>query len=372
VKTRASPLIVDPPTRCRAAGSRTHGMRRLQRRLSTDRWRATPGPSRRSHNQELNRSTAGPECQNTRKPASSAAIRGSGRSDFQEVLFRSTGAALFPETASRLDLPVESHDRAVGVPTGSLLDRGFTSDVHFWGPGRVLKLFHQGTPRSKAENEFSVTQAVQSMGLPVPAVYEVVEVDGRPGIVMQRVSGVSLFHRVQARPWLLRSAVRELARLHARINSCPAPPILPAQRETIAAKVASASHLTGEEKQAVLNCLNDLPDGAALCHGDFHPGNILVTEKGPVIIDWDAATRGQPAGDAAYTLLLIQKASLPSWTPRYMHVLLAATRSAIGRGYLRAYVRSGLATGEQIKRWRPPVAAEVRRRVDRAVSRRQA
>jgi aminoglycoside phosphotransferase (APT) family kinase protein len=194
----------------------------------------------------------------------------------------------------------------------------------------------------------------------------VVDVDGRPGIVMQRVVGVSLLQSVQSKPWLLFAAVRQLAALHARVNSCWAPAVLPSQREKLAMKIASASDLSNAEKQDALACLKELPDGDALCHGDFHPGNIIVTVNGPVIIDWDAATRGQPAGDAAYTSLLIQRANLPPWTPAYMHWLLAATRSTIGRGYLTAYMRSNLATREQIDQWSTPLAAEVRRRRNHA------
>jgi tRNA A-37 threonylcarbamoyl transferase component Bud32 len=258
-------------------------------------------------------------------------------------------------------------DPATRLRGGALLDRGFTSDVYAWGAGRVLKLFHHGTDGLKAEREYTATRAVHAMGLPVPAVHELIEIDGRRGIVMERVAGVSLFQRVQAKPWLLFAAVRQLAELHARINSCVAPATLPTQRERLADRIAAASQLSDAGKQHVLNCLNQLPDGEALCHGDFHPGNIMWAETGPVIIDWETATRGQPAGDAAYTSLLLQQTGLPPWTPTYVHVLLAATRSSIHRGYLKAYLRSEVATREQISKWQTPVSAEVNRRLDGAV-----
>ena len=88
--------------------------------------------------------------------------------------------------------------------------------------------------------------------------------------------------------------------------------------------------------------------------------------NGPVIIDWESAARGHPAGDVAYTLLLMHHANLPSWTPRYMHWLLGATRSVILRGYLNGYLRSNLATRQQIEEWYRPIAAEVHRRINRA------
>lgn len=211
-------------------------------------------------------------------------------------------------------------------------------------------------------------RAVHAMGLPVPAPEEVVEVEGRPGIVMERIVGPSLLQLVQAKPWRLRWAVRTLGDLHTRINSCTAPAVLASQREKIASRITSSSSLSDEDKLSVVRCLNELPDGDALCHGDFHPGNIIIAQDGPVVIDWDAATRGRPAGDAAYTLHLIRSANLPFWIPRYMHLLLSGTRSMIRRGYLKEYLRSHLATRNEIQRWYTPVAAEVQRRLEGARS----
>jgi uncharacterized protein (TIGR02172 family) len=220
-----------------------------------------------------------------------------------------------------------------------LLDRGFTSDVYEWGDEQILKLFHGGTDPLKAEREFVATRAVHALGLPAPDAFEMVELDGRRGIVMERIRGVSMLQYVQSRPWRLKWAVRELAALHVRVNSCTAPDSLLKQRERIAAKLSGAQHLSPEERQQLLDRLQALPDGDALCHGDFHPANIMCTRQGPVIIDWETASRGRPAGDAACTLLLMQRAHLPSWSPRFMHALLALTRSAIHRGYLRGYLR---------------------------------
>src|SRR4051794_30775548 len=72
----------------------------------------------------------------------------------------------------------------------ALVDRGFTADVYHWGEGRVVKLFHRWYPPRKAEREYRVTRAVHQTGLPVPAVYELVNVDDRCGIVFERVEGL--------------------------------------------------------------------------------------------------------------------------------------------------------------------------------------
>ena len=62
----------------------------------------------------------------------------------------------------------------------------------------------------------------------------------------------------------------------------------------------------------MLNHLGSSGDGDKLCHGDFHPGNVLLTEKGAVVIDWMTASICNPWADMARTDLfakpLAQKA----------------------------------------------------------------
>jgi aminoglycoside phosphotransferase (APT) family kinase protein len=44
---------------------------------------------------------------------------------------------------------------------------------------------------------------------------------------------------------------------------------------------------------------------SVICHGDFHPLNIIVGPAGPTVVDWTAARLGPPAFDVAFTALLL-------------------------------------------------------------------
>ncbi len=41
------------------------------------------------------------------------------------------------------------------------------------------------------------------------------------------------------------------------------------------------------------------PAGSVVCHGDVHPGNIVMTRAGPVVIDWDLLCFAPPGWDHA-------------------------------------------------------------------------
>jgi aminoglycoside phosphotransferase (APT) family kinase protein len=63
----------------------------------------------------------------------------------------------------------------------------------------------------------------------------------------------------------------------------------------------------------------------ALVHGDFSPKNILLGPQGPVILDAECATFGDPAFDLAFVEnhLLLKGAWQPQWRERYVDAFFA-------------------------------------------------
>src|SRR6186997_1076818 len=157
----------------------------------------------------------------------------------------------------------------------NVVGRGLTSVVYRWEEGTVLKLFHADTSSSIVEREFVTTRAIHSLHLPVPAAQGIVEVQGRMGIILEHIRGVSLLGQARAKPWTILKIARQLAELHATIHRCGAPAELITQRESLRHKIAAAAGLTIEEKERGQQLVNDLPDGDTLCHGDFHPENVI-------------------------------------------------------------------------------------------------
>lgn len=54
---------------------------------------------------------------------------------------------------------------------------------------------------------------------------------------------------------------------------------VPNYKDFLRNQIQKAS-LTLDKQQEVLHMLNKLPDGNTLCHGDFHPGNIIISGRG--------------------------------------------------------------------------------------------
>jgi tRNA A-37 threonylcarbamoyl transferase component Bud32 len=240
---------------------------------------------------------------------------------------------------------------------GDLIGRGRTADIYRWGSERVLKLYKEDMPGHVVQQEYNLTRAACTAGLPVPETYELVEIDGLHGIIFKRLEGPSLLNSIAMHPWKMVAHARQLAELHVRIHACVALPELPSQRQAVEKAIISSQDLSQALKEKILARLAVLPEGNALCHGDFHPDNILMTARGPVIIDWMTATRGNPLADVCRTSILLQTGGLPAGAPLHMRVLLPILRFMLEEIYFYRYTQLCPASRQQVAAWQIPLMA---------------
>ena len=237
---------------------------------------------------------------------------------------------------------------------GTPLAIGGTAEIYPWSDGQVLKLFYSSFPAAVAAEEARIAAAVAAAGLPVPAVGALLEVAGRPGLLYARVDGPAMFELLPRQPWRTVRFAHLLAELHAAIHAMAAPAALPDLHTRLAAKIRQAPALPEPLRAAALAALADLPSGDRLCHGDFHPGNVLLTDTGPVIIDWMDATCGSPLADVARTAVIALGAAGSDQVP---NAPLKAFTRFFTRRYLRRYFRLRPGGREELRRWLPVVAA---------------
>jgi uncharacterized protein (TIGR02172 family) len=240
---------------------------------------------------------------------------------------------------------------------GELIGAGRTAEVYAWGSDRVLKLYFDWMGREPVEREFRITRAVHDLGLPVPAADEIVEEEGRLGIVFERLRGPSLKKVAEANPARLPETAHTLGELHALMHSKSLPAGLCSQRDQLEYGIDAATELASSEKDDVRARLAALPDGNAVCHGDFHPDNVILTDNGPVIIDWMTGSRGNPLADVARTELLFSTGGLPPRMPLAGRIFMSAARTLLYRGYLRTYSRVRPLSRDAVREWGKPILA---------------
>lgn len=157
------------------------------------------------------------------------------------------------------------------LPPVELIAQGRAADVYDAGPGRVLRRYR--TAAVDASREAEVMQYVARAGFPVPAVYDAQGSD----LVMERVEGPTMLDALGTKPWRMRPYARLLADLHTRLGRIPAAPGL----------------------------RQPMGDGSDLMHLDLHPGNVILSPRGAVVIDWTNASAGPAPADVADTWLIV-------------------------------------------------------------------
>lgn len=230
---------------------------------------------------------------------------------------------------------------------GAKIGAGREADVHAWGDDAVVKLYRPGFGGHRAEAAALAT--LDGHGV-APKLIDVVDCDGRTGLVLERLGGQDMLALLQRQPWRVLGLARALATAHLAIHAVRIPGGLPDLREVLAARIEDAG-LPMRLRDFAVRVLDGLPDGDRVCHGDYHPGNVLVAADRVSVIDWVGAARGVPEADHARTLLLLRRAVPLPGTPALSRALMATGRSVFAHGYTRAYTGGSPRPLRQVDSW---------------------
>ena len=156
-----------------------------------------------------------------------------------------------------------------------------------------------------ASYEAAILRELGELSLPVPRVLDTVVLDGRHGIVMERLHGPSLAAVIDG-GGDLRHLAGEFVDLQLALHRA-APPSAP----LLVPRLTGEIERSGLPAAAIDGLLGRLAgaDGDAggdigLCHFDLHPDNVVVTDSGWSVIDWIGAAIGPTIADFVRTLLL--------------------------------------------------------------------
>jgi uncharacterized protein (TIGR02172 family) len=242
----------------------------------------------------------------------------------------------------------------ISMDLGKQLAVGRTAELYPWEGGCVLKLYYDWFELEGIRFEQKMARAVHSSGLPVPAVGEILQVNGHNGLIYERFDGPNMWELLEKQPWRVFEFARQTAKLHAGMHSNTLQPDFPSQRRRLERKLSSAETISDSEKKSFLSAISTMPDGSSICHGDFHPGNILLSSTRAVIIDWIDASLGNPLADVARTTIILLGAAASSQIRNFSLKFLVRLFHSI---YLRTYLNLRPGGKQEYRRWLPIVAA---------------
>jgi aminoglycoside phosphotransferase (APT) family kinase protein len=185
-----------------------------------------------------------------------------------------------------------------------LVAEGRLAEVFAYGDGLVVKLDRPEWSGVSAFESDVLVRAAEA-GLPVARSHGVVTIEGRCGVVLDRIDGISLRELLNEEPGEpeVLALAEQFVRLQMAINATiidGLPDLVTRLGEELA-QSGLAAPLVSE----LTDMLHALDDGRrGVCHFDFHPDNVLVGPDEWIVIDWLTVASGPPVADLVRTLIL--------------------------------------------------------------------
>lgn len=205
---------------------------------------------------------------------------------------------------------------------------------------RVIKVFENGYSKADILNEALNQARIEETGLNIPKILGVSTENGKWAIISEYIKGKTLAQLMTENLDRFDEYLERFVDIQMEIHSKKAP-LLTKLKDKMNRKINQAD-IDATTRYDLHTRLEGMPRHNKVCHGDFNPSNIIITDDGtPYIIDWAHATQGNASADVARTYLLFWLDGNIEGAKKYME--LFCKKSDTARQY--------------IEKWLPIVAA---------------
>lgn len=200
---------------------------------------------------------------------------------------------------------------------GKLIGKGATAEVYEYEADKVIKLYNLGESEDSLLWEYNKLKEGCKSNVPCPRVFDLVDIDGRHGYIMERFKGITINEKML-------NEIREVIAGNMTIESFSesffndikgvAGALYELHKVTAAGweklddrfiwQVNSTELLQAEEKETIISLIKRLPKDNAVCHCDTNPNNVIYCDGKYKFIDWVNAGIGNPLYDIAEYVLL--------------------------------------------------------------------
>ena len=205
---------------------------------------------------------------------------------------------------------------------------------------KCIKVFNEGFSKADVLNEALNQARIEGTGLNIPKILEVTMIEGKWAIVSEFITGKTLAQLMEEDPEKKDEYLALLVDLQLEMHSKTCAH-LNKLKDKMNRKI-SESTLDATTRYDLHTRLEGMPKHKKVCHGDFNPSNIIITEDGtPYILDWSHATQGNASADAARTYLLFRLNGDIEGAKKYLDLFCEKSNTA----------------KQYVQKWMPIVAA---------------
>lgn len=240
------------------------------------------------------------------------------------------------------------------------MNEGECADIYEIDEKTVLKLGKSSWSKEQMYREYLNGRLISESSIASPRVYDFKEIDNRFGYTMERLNDLTMLNLMWKKPWRIFAYAKKMARLHAEIHSKKAPSELPTLPDEYTGFIRPKDGISDEIKQMIEHEILEFSseNSEAICHGDFHPINILIDDEKYSVIDWVLASRGPAEADVAGTYLITSIYSSHIKGKNLFESIAASIGGKlIAQAYLKEYIAITRMDKKKILKWIPIRAA---------------
>lgn len=200
---------------------------------------------------------------------------------------------------------------------------------------KVAKVFESGYSKSDILNEALNQSRVEETGLKIPRLLEVMRIGDRWAIVSDYIQGKTLQEKMAEEPEKELEYLERFVDIQMSIHRCQSP-MLNKIKDKMNGKIEQAE-LSSDIKYELMTRLEGMPKHKKVCHGDFNPSNVIITEDDEAyVIDWAHVTQGNASADVARTYLLFRLNGEDETAERYLSMF--CEKSGTSRKYVQNWM----------------------------------
>ena len=210
---------------------------------------------------------------------------------------------------------------------------------------KTIKYFVEGYSKADILNEaLNHARVEESTTLNIPKLIEVTKVNNRWALVTEYIEGHTLAELMQKNPEKTDEYINLFVDIQLEVLDHSVP-LLSRIKDKFKRKLNNTDLIDENIKYDLLHRLEGMKNHGKLCHGDFHPSNIVIKEDGSYyILDWSHVTQGNASADVARTYLLFS----------------IENKKELAEKYLKLFSEKSGIEISNIQRWIPIVAATQR------------
>ena len=200
---------------------------------------------------------------------------------------------------------------------------------------KCIKVFDENYSKAGILNEALNQARIEETELNIPKILEITMIDGKWAIIEEFIEGKSLAELMAEDSDNFDKYLEQFVDIQMEIHSQKAP-LLNKLKDKMNRKISEAK-LDATTRYDLHTRLEGMPKHNKVCHGDFEPSNVIVTEDGKYyIIDWAHATQGNASADVARTYLLFCLEGREDKAKKYMDIF--CRKSDTARQYIQKWL----------------------------------